>query len=99
MDSFFYKSICVYWVKYYRENNSKKSDPIVTNSILGPNAQLLLNQFWVNYQYKTEFNPYHDHSEVYSFAIWFKIPYDWEEHSKLKQFNNMKMENIKPGNF
>ena len=99
IDSFFYKSVCIDLVKYYRENNAKKGDPIVRNTILAPNAKLVLNQFWVNYQYKTEFNPYHDHTGVYSFAIWLKIPYDWAVQSQLKQFNDMNEEDIKPGNF
>ena len=57
---------------------------------MGPDSQLVLDKFWVNYQYKTEFNPYHDHSGVYSFAIWLKIPYDWEDQHKLPQFSYIK---------
>ena len=48
-----------------------------------------MNQIWVNYQYKTEFNPYHDHSGVYSFAIWLKIPYDSKEQQKLTMFDDI----------
>ena len=53
----------------------------------------------MNYQYKTEFNPYHDHSGVYSFAIWMKIPYSWDQQNKLPQFTDIKEENRKAGNF
>ena len=35
-----------------------------------------LNNWWVNYQKQNEFNPVHNHSGVYSFVIWMKIPYD-----------------------
>ena len=52
-----------------------------------------------HYQYKTEFNPYHDHSGVYSFAIWLKIPYDWEDQKKLPQYIEIKDKNIKAGCF
>jgi hypothetical protein len=38
---------------------------------------------WVNYQQKGEFNPMHNHSGVYSFVIWLKIPYTIEEEQKL----------------
>tara|TARA_Y100001968_G_C19305286_1_gene691311 strand:+ start:229 stop:873 length:645 start_codon:yes stop_codon:yes gene_type:complete len=98
-DSFFYKSVCLPLVKYYRENYYTNSDPVSQNTLFGRNPQFSLNQFWVNYQYQTEFNPYHDHSGVYSFAIWMKIPYDWEEQIKLPQFSNMKERNIKVGKF
>tara|TARA_B100000965_G_scaffold352521_1_gene327764 strand:+ start:1256 stop:1900 length:645 start_codon:yes stop_codon:yes gene_type:complete len=99
IDNFFYKSVCIPLVKSYRENNLNGVDPIVQNSLLGPECKLILNRFWVNYQYKTEFNPYHDHTGVYSFAIWMKIPYSWQDQHKLPQFNDMKIEDRKVGNF
>ena len=42
-----------------------------------------LTELWVNYQYKHEFNPLHDHGGVYSFVIWMKIPTDYKEQQKL----------------
>ena len=41
-----------------------------------------LHNWWVNYQKQTEFNPLHNHSGVYSFVIWMKIPTDYEEQEK-----------------
>ena len=38
--------------------------------------------WWVNYQKQYEFNPLHKHDGVYSFVIWLKIPYEWEEQNK-----------------
>ena len=38
---------------------------------------------WVNYQKKHEFNPRHNHSGMFSFVIWIKIPYDYEDEKKL----------------
>ena len=35
-----------------------------------------LERWWVNYQKQNEFNPVHNHTGVYSFVIWMKIPYD-----------------------
>tara|TARA_Y100001968_G_scaffold220130_1_gene202941 strand:- start:385 stop:1038 length:654 start_codon:yes stop_codon:yes gene_type:complete len=99
LDLFFYKSVCIPLVKAYREINPFGSDPVAQNALLGPKSELILNKFWVNYQYKTEFNPYHDHTGVYSFAIWMKIPYTWSEQKKLPQFTDMKEEDIKAGNF
>ena len=97
--SFFYKSVCIPLVNYYRESTLLGVDPVAQNSLLAPNTKLVLNQFWVNYQYKTEFNPYHDHSGVYSFAIWLKIPYDWEDQKNLPLFCNIKDNDIKVGMF
>tara|TARA_B100000700_G_scaffold329105_1_gene449387 strand:- start:384 stop:1028 length:645 start_codon:yes stop_codon:yes gene_type:complete len=99
LDSFFYRSVCVPLIMKYREKNSTGVDPVDQNALLGPKTKFILNQFWVNYQYKTEFNPYHDHSGVYSFAIWMKIPYSWEEQSKLPQFIDIMEGQRKPGNF
>ena len=39
--------------------------------------------FWVNFQKKNEFNPFHIHSGVISFAIWMKIPYEYENEKQL----------------
>ncbi len=98
-DSFFYKSVCIPLVNYYRGNNPMGGDPVAQNAIMGSKTKLLLNQFWVNYQYKKEFNPFHDHSGVYSFAIWMRIPYSWEEQKKLPQFHDIDEGNIKVGAF
>ena len=100
-DSFFYKSVCIPLVKFYRENNKvrKGADPVAVNTITDSKTKLILNQFWVNYQYQTEYNPIHDHSGVYSFVIWMKIPYAWEEQIKLKQFRDIEDRNIKGGSF
>ena len=42
-----------------------------------------LNNWWVNYQKKHEFNPIHNHSGVYSFVIWLKIPTDSKKQNDL----------------
>ena len=100
-DSFFYKSVCIPLVKCYRANNplNKGGDPEALNAIEGTKTKLLLNRLWVNYQYQTELNPFHHHSGVYSFVIWMKIPYSWNEQIKLPQFKDIKQKDIKAGNF
>ncbi len=89
-DNLFFKSVCLPLVKYYRESNFTGADPVRQNALLGSETQLVLSSLWVNYQYKTEFNPYHDHTGVYSFAIWLQIPYEWEDQKKLPQFHGIK---------
>ena len=44
---------------------------------------LTLSDLWVNHQKKYEFNPFHNHSGVFSFIIFLKIPYTSEEQSLL----------------
>ena len=95
IDSFFYKSVCIPLVKHYRKNNPLRDDPVAKNAMLGLEVNLVLNSIWVNYKCKTEFNPYHEHSGVYSFAIWLKIPYDLEVHKKLPQYSEINDQNIK----
>ena len=46
-------------------------------------SKLCLQNWWVNYQNQTEFNPMHTHTGVYSFVIWMKIPTSYKEQKKL----------------
>jgi hypothetical protein len=46
------------------------------------NMPFKLGTLWVNYQKKYEYNPIHDHSGVYSFVIWIKIPYNLKDEEK-----------------
>ena len=41
-----------------------------------------LDEMWVNYANQHEYNPFHDHSGVYSFAAWLKIPTVYEEQAQ-----------------
>ena len=45
-------------------------------------AKLSMN-WWVNYQYQTEFNPEHMHDGITSFVIWMKIPTHHKEQHNL----------------
>jgi len=54
----------------------------VGKNIPGNNTHpYFLYNFWVNYQRENEFNPIHEHSGIYSFVIWMKIPtYHWDQN-------------------
>ena len=39
---------------------------------------------WVNYQKQTEFNPRHNHTGIYSFVVWMKIPTNFKDQRKFK---------------
>ena len=45
---------------------------------------IYLSSMWVNYQKQTEFNPRHDHTGIYSFVVWMKIPTNFKDQRKLK---------------
>jgi hypothetical protein len=60
-------------------------------SIVGNIFSLVLDEPWVNFQKKTEFNPTHTHQGIYSFVLWIKIPYKNSEEAKVfPQFNENK---------
>ena len=59
-----------------RFDNLGKRTPIV-----GKHPYFLENM-WVNFQKKNEFNPIHNHSGVYSFVIWMKIPTKYSEQNR-----------------
>ena len=45
-------------------------------------TSLEFSKLWVNFQKKHEYNPPHFHNGVYSFVIWYQIPYTFEEEKK-----------------
>ena len=48
-----------------------------------PLPEFEMNRFWVNYMKQHEFNPIHDHSGLYSFVVFMKIPTHWKEQHAL----------------
>lgn len=48
---------------------------------LSKNNQIVLDDVWVNFQKKYEFNPWHKHDGFMSFVIWIDIPYIIEEEA------------------
>ena len=78
-DYFFNEILSPLCERYISENNVISE--FQTNHIKA--TELCLNKFWVNYQYKHEFNPMHCHSGVISFVIWLNIPTNWEEQHEL----------------
>ena len=83
-DYFFNEVLKPVSLRYISENshvNNFQSNHISSEDIC-------LNKFWVNYQYKTEFNPMHIHTGIISFVIWLKIPTDGEEQHNLSISKN-----------
>lgn len=61
--------------------NSRLSNYFRKIKVLTENRPLILNDMWVNYQKKYEFNPPHDHSGVFSFIVFMQIPYDLKKEN------------------
>jgi hypothetical protein len=93
-----YREACLPLIEAYRNSNGG-SDPVRNFVQMHKGAPLLLTEFWVNYQHQTDFNPFHFHGGVYSFAVWMKQPTSWEEQCKLPQFQEIKKDNRKAGTF
>jgi len=57
------------------------------------NKPFKLKNLWVNFQKKNEFNPIHNHSGIFSFIIFIKIPFLIEDQLKIspgrKASNNL----------
>ena len=51
--------------------------------IYGKGANAKVEDLWVNFQKKYEFNPLHNHAGMFSFVIWMKVPYEWENEKEL----------------
>ena len=95
-DDYFFNEVLKKQVDaYYNMNNL--SHPI-QNYVMGE-FEFWLQSFWVNYQNQTEFNPLHAHGGVYSFAIWLKIPTQWEDQCKLPFLDGMKKSDKKASIF
>lgn len=67
------------YVQQY-EDNFKYYSNILPASERRP---LYLDSLWVNFQEKYEFNPIHNHTGVFSFVIWVKIPYNLKNETAL----------------
>lgn len=56
--------------------------PII-NHFPDKKPQFSFSTAWVNFQQKYEYNPPHIHSGLYSYVIWYKIPYLLEDELKV----------------
>lgn len=54
------------------EQKSRYISSQLSNSLT---KQLDLSETWINFQKKGEYNPVHFHEGVYSYVIWYQIPY------------------------
>ena len=78
-DDMFWQDVLLPHVNYYGETFDHDHTKIPVDGKFKP----FLDTLWVNYQNKHEFNPFHDHGGIYSFAIWMKIPTTHKEQNEL----------------
>ena len=96
-NDWFFKNVLYELITAFYNSNGDKHHK--NESDFRNNYIIRLEKFWANYQYKHEFNPPHNHSGLYAFVIWMKIPYTSEEQKKLKFLDGVKDISKKAGEF
>ena len=79
-DDWFFKNVLSSFIVNFNIKYPEYSNGI---NILTENAPYCLDQLWVNFQKEYEFNPLHNHTGLYSFVIFMKIPTHWQEQHAL----------------
>jgi hypothetical protein len=70
------------YIKDLAQRFENKSQYMSSN--YNPIPTLKFENLWVNFQKKHEYNPIHNHTGVYSFVIWYQIPFTFENEKKYK---------------
>ena len=81
-DNWFFNNTCISVIGKYKEI-FKESTASYSQSISKNDLPYGLDRLWVNFQKQHEFNPMHNHSGVYSFVVFMKIPTDWREQHEI----------------
>tara|TARA_B100001250_G_scaffold11063_1_gene9587 strand:- start:53 stop:673 length:621 start_codon:yes stop_codon:yes gene_type:complete len=84
-DDMFWQHVLLPHVNYYGETFNHEHTKIPVDGKFKP----FLDTLWVNYQNKHEFNPFHNHGGMYSFAIWMKIPTYHKEQNELSNAKHL----------
>jgi hypothetical protein len=71
------------FVQSMMEMHFNSSPYLSTLTVCDNDLPIMLENFWVNFQEKYEYNPPHHHSGVFSFVIWHKVPYTKEDEEKV----------------
>ena len=95
----FFNNVLHELISAFYDSNGGAHPKNSIESAFRSNFIVRLEKFWVNYQYKHEFNPPHNHSGLYAFVVWMKIPYSSEEQKKLKFLDGLKDVDKKAGDF
>ena len=96
-EDWFFNTVLSPTIKEYTDQYTLSAT--VPAVIVEKEVPYILNRFWVNYQKKYEFNPVHNHTGVFSFVVWLKIPSSYKKecelpfikHAILKRPNTFQM--------
>ena len=86
----FFNNTLTKMCRLYGEEFGNLGKNIPTNQ----NHPYYMNSWWVNYQKQNEFNPLHDHSGIYSFIVWMKIPTNHDEQNRNPLASRSNIEKI-----
>ena len=94
-DDWFFNNVLVQLGMQYEHTFSNLGIKVPIKSRILSDKQLpyYLSNMWVNYQKQHEFNPVHDHTGIYSFVIWMKIPTDYK-NQRENQIANRSNTNV-----
>ena len=81
-DNWFFDNVCIPIITEYKEVFNK-STGVFIQKFFQKGVPYMLGSLWVNFQKQHEFNPMHNHSGVYSFVVFMKIPTDWREQHEI----------------
>ena len=95
----FFNNVLHELISAFYDSNGGAHPKNSIESAFRSNFIVRLEKFWANYQYKHEFNPPHNHSGLYAFVVWMKIPYSSKEQKKLKFLDGVKDVDKKAGDF
>lgn len=71
------------------QHHMERDNYIENLGVCTRDINIRLDNAWVNFQKKYEFNPIHNHSGVFSFVIWLKAPYSiYKEMSRKSSINS-----------
>ena len=91
-DNWFFDNVCIPIITEYKEVFNK-STGVFIQKFFQKGVPYMLGSLWVNFQKQHEFNPMHNHSGVYSFVVFMKIPTVWKEQCEIpfvKESNSPK---------
>ena len=81
-NDWFFNNTITHLVNVYEKEFESLGNKVRIHTPDGISLQYVMKPWWVNYQKQYDFNPCHNHDGIYSFVIWLKIPYQWEEQNK-----------------
>jgi len=81
VDDWFYRAVLTELILQYSKFYPSYETHI--DLLTEKSTSYCLHSLWVNFQKENEFNALHNHSGIFSFVIWIKIPTDYrEQHAK-----------------